>query len=74
LIVFTGVLVLALSYVTFRLVEHGFQWWALFPGAFAVLLLISFLGMLFPSEPDGEERRDEQASTEEGRPSVCRER
>jgi hypothetical protein len=38
-----------LGYWAFKLNQHGFQWYSLFPGVVAGLMAISILGMLLPT-------------------------
>lgn len=43
-----------LGYWTYTLNDDGFVWYSLFPGVVAAMMLISILGMLFPSEEAGD--------------------
>lgn len=42
-----------LAFWTLKLDQHGFHWYSIFPGAIAVAMGFSILGMLFASDQDG---------------------
>lgn len=50
-----------LAYWTFVLDQDGFRWLSVLPGAFAALMFIAVLGMLFDRDEPSEEAKSESA-------------
>jgi hypothetical protein len=64
-VVLALILGVPLAYLTFAMDRGGFNWLSLLPGAFAVLMFIAVLGMLFDRDESSEEAKSESAGGED---------